>query len=176
MRETVRTLAEAASSAAARIDSDEARGLLDAVASARRVFLVGAGRTGLVARSFAIRLRQLGREAFVAGEAATPAPAPADLVVVCSASSRTPTTVAVAQRALAAGVPVAVITSPEGARAWAAPSRLVVVPVGGRARAAPLGTVFELALQLFLDAAIVELMARLGVDEASMRAGHSTLE
>lgn len=176
MLESTKRLADAAAACAGGADAAATARLLDAIAAARRVFLVGAGRTGLAARAFAIRLRQLGREAFVAGEASTPAPSPDDLVIVCTASSKTPTTLAVARRAIAAGAPVAVVTSAESPKVWADARLLVALPLGSRAAAGPLGTVFELALQLYFDAAVAALMERLRVDEAAMRTRHSTLE
>src|SRR5262245_50138918 len=128
MLESVKRMADAAAACAAGADAAATARLLQAIEKSRRVFLVGAGRTGLVARSFAIRLRQLGREAFVAGEAATPAPEKGDLVVVCTASSRTPTTLAIARRALSAGAPVAVVTSAKNGAVWADAKLLVALP------------------------------------------------
>jgi len=41
---------------------------------------------------------------------------------------------------------------------------------------APLGTLFEIAVLIFLDALIVELMVRLGKTEDEMRTRHATIE
>ncbi|HKE01920.1 MAG TPA: SIS domain-containing protein [Planctomycetota bacterium] len=177
MRETIRRIAEAAAASAAGADAAATARFVDALQRAPRVFLVGAGRSGLVARGFAMRLRHLGREAYVAGEASTPAAAKGDLVVACTASSRTATTVAIARSAIRAGIDVAVVTTSGELAAWNDAAIAVGLPVSeASAGAAPLGSVFELAAQLLLDAAVVELMTRLGVDEGAMRARHATLE
>jgi 6-phospho-3-hexuloisomerase len=147
--------------------------IVTSIVSARRVFFVGAGRTGLVARSFVIRLRQLDLEAYMAGEAATPRPNTNDCVIVCSGSMRTPSIVAIYKRMLSARIPVIVITRDRSA---VNSGRMIHIPIGDRASAAPLGTVFELSLQLLLDGLVPELMSRLKRDEKSMAHWHTTLE
>lgn len=176
MLDSIRPLVAAAQGAALSVDPVRAAELVEAIAAAPRVFVAGAGRTGLAARAFVIRLRHLGKDAYAAGEAATPAPEARDLVLVCTASSETATTVAIGRGALARAIPVWVITQPERASAWPAAARVLALPVGAAAAAGPLGTVFELALGLLFDGLVAELMARLRVDEASMRARHATLE
>ncbi|MFN0206556.1 MAG: hypothetical protein ACKVS6_09630 [Planctomycetota bacterium] len=179
MLDSVRALAEAATSSVLAMNPRDPAAIVDTLAGARRVFLVGAGRTGLVARSFVIRLRQLDVEAFMAGEAATPRPNVHDCVIVCSGSMRTPSIVAIYKRMISARVPVLVITS-DGVvppnHASAAPGKVIYIPVGDRSKAAPLGTVFELALQLLLDGILPELMQRFRRDEKSMSHWHTTLE
>lgn len=173
MLDSVRALAEAASASVLAMDPRSPAALVDAIKQARRIFLVGAGRTGLVARSFVIRLRQLDIEAFMAGEAATPRPNTHDLVIVCSGSLRTPSILAIYKRMLASRIPVLVITT-SGAQGIG--GKIVSIPIGERAQCAPLNTVFELALQLLLDGVVPELMQRLKRDEKSMEHWHTTLE
>lgn len=173
MLDSVRALADAATSSVLAMNPRDPAAIVDTIAGARRVFLVGAGRTGLVARSFVIRLRQLDIEAYMAGEAATPRPNIHDCVIVCSGSMRTPSIVAIYKRMAAARVPVLVIT---GDTAPVTLGKIIHVPIGERAKAAPLGTVFELALQLLLDGILPELMQRFRRDEKSMAHWHTTLE
>jgi 6-phospho-3-hexuloisomerase len=176
MLESARTLAEAASQCVGAVDPNDAEALLRAIAGAKRIFFVGAGRTGLVARAAVMRLRQLGREAFMAGEAATPAANTKDLVVVCSGSFRSTTTLAIYHRTVEAKIPTAVVTSSAAARNYGKADPVVVIPVGERARLAPLGTIFELSLLLLFDGLILALMEELGIAEKTMRARHATLE
>ncbi|MBI3819378.1 MAG: SIS domain-containing protein [Planctomycetes bacterium] len=173
MLNTVRALAEAASSAVLAMDPSEPAALVSGLVGARRIFFVGAGRTGLVARGFVIRLRQLDLEAYMAGESATPRPNANDIVVVCSGSMRTPSILAIYKRMAASRVPIIVITA---AGSNITQGKILHIPLDERARAAPLGTVFELALQLLLDGIVPELMSRLKRDEKSMAHWHTTLE
>lgn len=173
MLDTVRALADAASGSVLAMNPAEPAALVAALVGARRIFFVGAGRTGLVARGFVVRLRQLDLEAYMAGESATPRPNAHDVVVVCSGSMRTPSVLAIYKRMNAARVPIIVITA-EGTNLTL--GKILHIPIGERAGAAPLGTVFELALQLLLDGLVPELMKQLKRDEKSMAHWHTTLE
>ncbi len=55
----------------------------------KRVFLYGAGRSGLVAKAFAIRLVHLGFQTFVIGETITAPVQKGDLVIIVSGSGET---------------------------------------------------------------------------------------
>ncbi len=176
MLDSVPSLTQAALACVGDVDRPSAHRFADALVGARRVFLLGAGRSGLAARSFVIRLRQLGREAYFVGESATPCPASDDLVILCSASSRTTGPVAIARKMLERKIPLAVVTADDHGASWPKEATVVTIPVAGRAVAGPLGTVFELALQLLFDGLVNDLMARLRVTEAAMRVSHTTLE
>jgi hypothetical protein len=65
IRELDRTLAA--------VSPQEAERLADLVLNARRIFIAGAGRSGLAVRAFAMRLMQMGLAAYVVGETVTPA-------------------------------------------------------------------------------------------------------
>ena len=59
------------------------------VNGAQRIFTAGKGRSGFMANSFAMRLNQLGKEAFVVGESTTPSIKEHDLFVILSGSGST---------------------------------------------------------------------------------------
>lgn len=59
--------------------------------TAPRIFLAGAGRSGLLMRMFAMRLMQVGCAAAVAGECTTPSIQQGDVLVVSSGSGNTAT-------------------------------------------------------------------------------------
>ncbi|MFP3207495.1 MAG: SIS domain-containing protein, partial [Caldivirga sp.] len=59
-----------------------------------KVLVVGAGRSGLVARGFAMRLMHLGYKSYVLGETITPSVGSNDLVVAISGSGTTSIVVA----------------------------------------------------------------------------------
>lgn len=81
------------------------------ISEADRVFLAGAGRSGLVLRMAAMRLMHLGKTVHVAGDTTTPAINAGDLLVVASGSGTTSGVVKAAQTALAAGAQVAALTT-----------------------------------------------------------------
>ncbi len=68
------------------LNIDEIR---DLFFSANHIFVYGAGRSGLVAKAFAIRLIHLGFQVFVIGETITKPVQKDDLVVIVSGSGET---------------------------------------------------------------------------------------
>lgn len=153
---------------------------LDALQPARRVFLYGRGRSGFVARAFAVRLMHLGYQTYVVGETITAPVKREDLVILVSGSGSTYPVVMTAELGRRQGATVVAITAqPESEIARLAH---VVVPLispegnGERARLAPLGTLFETSAWLFFDAVVALLMERLGETEGAMRRRHATLE
>ncbi|MEV7604111.1 6-phospho-3-hexuloisomerase [Paenarthrobacter sp. NPDC089322] len=94
-----------------KIDVRELAVLAHKIQGAQRVFLAGAGRSGLVLRMAAMRLMHLGLTVHVAGDTTTPAITSGDLLLVASGSGTTSGVVKAAQTALAAGAEVAAITT-----------------------------------------------------------------
>ena len=153
---------------------------LDTLEPARRVFVYGRGRSGFVARAFAVRLMHLGYQTYVVGETIT-APVQRDDVVVCvSGSGTTYPVVMTAELGRKQGARVVSVTAdPESEVARLAHVVITLTPPGGngeRSRYAPLGTIFETAAWLFFDGVIAMLMERLGESEQKMRERHATLE
>lgn len=154
--------------------------LLTALQPARRIFLYGRGRSGFVARAFAVRLMHLGYQTYVVGETITAPVKKDDLVVLVSGSGSTYPVVMTAELGRRQGATVVAITAqPESEVARLAHVVVPLIPSPGngeRAKMAPLGTVFETSAWLFFDAIVALLMERLGETEASMRKRHATLE
>ena len=158
----------------------------------RKVLVMGAGRSGLVARAFAMRLMHLGFNAYVLGDTIVPSIRPNDLVIAISGSGMTKLVITAAETAKAVGAKIVAITSyPESPLAKLAD---VVVEIPGRTKIAkstdyfarqilgiheplaPLGTLFEITTMVFLDSVIVELMHRLGKEEEDLRRSHANIE
>lgn len=156
------------------------RQFLDTLQPARRVFLYGRGRSGFVARAFAVRLMHLGYQTYVVGETITAPVARQDVVILVSGSGTTYPVVMTAELGRRQGATVVAITAqPDSEIARLAHVVVPLVPPDGngdRARLAPLGTLFETSAWLFFDAVVAMLMERLGETEDSMRKRHATLE
>ncbi|MDQ1576719.1 MAG: 6-phospho-3-hexuloisomerase [Microbacteriaceae bacterium] len=107
-------------------DSDER--LNEAAALLRdapRVFVLGAGRSGLALRMTAMRLMHLGLAVHVVGEVTTPAIGAGDVLLVASGSGTTGMIVRAAETAVAADATVIAITT-NPASALAALSKVVI--------------------------------------------------
>ena len=175
-----RVLAEVGS-AVASADLVATDRLLDAVLGARRVYVAGEGRTGLIARTFAMRLVHLGMTAYVCGETVTPAIEAADLCIACSASGETAITCHRATISRAVGATVAAITAARQATLAAQADIRIVLDAPTKSDATPLSiqfgsTVFEQALLVYLDAVVLLLQDRRGASPQSMFAKHANLE
>ena len=177
------------------LELDSVSEMLDMILSARGVFVLGTGRSGLVGRAFATRLMHLGLRVHVVGESTTPALHPDDLVVAISGSGETLSIVDLGQVVKTIGAPLVVITSQPDSTLGRLADRSV--KIFGRAKngkgdylarhllgeytelqqaefsnLAPLGTTFEIATLVFLDATIAELMVRLNKKAEDLEHGN----
>jgi len=155
--------------------------LLDALASARRIYVAGEGRSGLVARTFAMRLVHLGLTAYACGETITPAIGAGDLCVACSGSGTTPITCHRAQQSRGVGAAVAAIVAAPGTALGAEADIEVVLPAPTKLSQASGShqfgaSLFEQSLLIFLDALVLLLQERRGASPESMFAKHANLE
>jgi 6-phospho-3-hexuloisomerase len=153
------------------------------VARAKRVFLCGAGRVGIATRALAMRLVHLGKEAHWVTDDTTPGIGGGDLLVANSGSGSSPSTLNSASLAKKAGAWVATITAnPEGQVARLAdavvnlPAQTYKTDRTAWKSILPMGSQFELCLWVVQDMICLNLMKRLGVDEASMTLLHRNLE
>lgn len=78
---------------------EEAERLVKLILETKRVFVLGAGRSGFMVKSFAMRLAQMGVEAYVIGETITTVMEENDLLVIGSASGETESLAAIARKA-----------------------------------------------------------------------------
>ncbi|PIO99324.1 3-hexulose-6-phosphate isomerase [uncultured Pleomorphomonas sp.] len=167
-----------------KVSPDEVSAFAGDLLAARRIFVAGAGRSGLAGRAFAMRLMHFGLDAFVIGEIATPAYSGDDLLVVCSGSGETGSLVSIADKARRIGGKIALVTIvPDSTIGKLADRRLVLPAPSPKAKAGdgvrsiqPMGSLFEQALLLLLDAVILELMARRGATSDGMFTRHANLE
>jgi len=149
--------------------------LADLLPRAGRTFVAGAGRSGLVARSFGMRLMHAGLPAFIPGETITPAIGPGDLLVAISCTGSTGYTEYMARRARQHGASVVVLTSQPESPLTRDADKVVLIPVTAEdivLRAA----VFEHAASLCLDAVFNVLSRRLKFDLDEYRKRHANLE
>lgn len=145
-----------------------------------RIFVYGAGRSGLVAKAFAIRLMHLGFQTFVIGETITAPVQKGDAVVIISGSGETIPAVMTADIAHDLGAKVISITGKRKSEiAKYADVTLYLSATCNdieRKRYAPLGTLFEASVWILLDGIIADLLESKNETEESMRRRHATLE
>jgi 6-phospho-3-hexuloisomerase len=160
---------------------DRVGDLIDAILGAKRVYVTGEGRSGLVARTFAMRLVHLGLNAFVCGDTTTPAIGAEDLCIACSGSGETPITCHRALRSHEAGSPVAaLVADPDSTLAREADIQIVLPAPRktccGRGSVQFGSSLFEQSLLILLDAVVIVLRDTQNASDESMSAKHANLE
>jgi len=160
----------------ARMPPDAPAQLAREIAKARRILVYGVGRNGLVLQAFAVRLMHLGLDGHFVGQLSAPPIGPGDLLFTALALGRLPTGDAIVDSAKAAGARIVVISArPDVVSAD------LVIPLPAQTMAdpmtsiLPLGSPFELALSLFCDLTVVELMSLLGRSNSDLAARHANL-
>lgn len=177
------TVLDEISGVLAALDDSEVDAFATVLVGARRIFVTGEGRSGFMAKAFAMRLMHLGLPVHVVGETTTPAVAEEDTVVAVSGSGTTAGTVRVAEQAVAAGARVhAVTTAPDSPLGAQAASCLVVPAAtkyrreGEAASVQPLSSLFDQATHIALDVVALRLAHLLAVDNDRARAAHANTE
>jgi 6-phospho-3-hexuloisomerase len=157
-----------------------------------RIFIMGAGRSGLVAKSFAMRLMHIGYQVYVVGEIVTPAVTAGDVVVAISGSGNTRTISEFGEICKKLNVKLITVTSNKDSVLGRISDLVVTIDSksrldhskeymerqlsGNHKSMTPMGTLFELTAAVFLDSFIAKLMVVKGVDEAALKKRHTVLE
>ncbi|MEM2117970.1 MAG: 6-phospho-3-hexuloisomerase [Candidatus Bathyarchaeia archaeon] len=160
----------------------------------RKIFIVGMGRSGFVARAFALRLMNLGFHVYFLGETITPAAEKGDILIAISGTGATKMVLTAGSAAKEIGATVIAITSFPESQLGQIADHVVTIKgrtktgwpkeedylarqiIGEREPLTPLGSVFENNCMVFLDSLVVELMHRLGTTEEDLKRRHATLE
>ena len=176
------------------ISDEEVSRFIAELLQAKRIYVMGAGRSGLVAKAFAMRLMHLGMISYVVGETITPALQKGDLIVVLSGSGKTRTIVEIIQTAREIGGRICLITSNPDSPIGKMASSVVMIEnvrdkvpdetrdyetrqmLGEHRSFAPLGTLFETTAMTFCDAVISRIMEITQTDEADLKGRHANIE
>lgn len=90
--------------------NEEAEKLVDAILELKKIFVAGAGRSGFMVKSFAMRMMHMGLDAYVVGETVTPNLEKGDLLIIGSGSGETKSLVSMAEKAKGLRATVALVT------------------------------------------------------------------
>ncbi|GAA3628319.1 SIS domain-containing protein [Kineosporia mesophila] len=149
---------------------------------ADRVFVHGAGRSGLALRMTAMRLMHLGLVVHVVGEVTAPAIGKGDVLLVASGSGTTPAIVRAAQTAVAAGAQIAAVTTARDSPLAALADESVIVPAADKLdRSAGIsiqyaGSLFEQSLVVLGDALFHARWSASGASADELWPRHANLE
>jgi len=158
--------------------------LVEMILETKRVFVLGAGRSGFMVKSFAMRLAQMGFETYVVGETITPAMKENDLLVIGSGSGETESLVAIALKAKKIKGIIALITIyPQSSIGLIADLSIKVKAVSSKVKSTnqycsiqPGASLFEISLLILLESIVLRLMEKSGKDSDAMFTRHANIE
>ena len=193
MKTSIRAILDNIESAEEFLDRESIDKFENIIINSKNIFVTGAGRSGLAAKAFAMRLMHLGLSAYVVGETISPAIYADDCIVAISGSGETNTIVSAANIAKNRGSKVLALTSyPESTLGQLSDCFILVKGRtkkevddenymkrqihGNYTSLTPLGTAFELTTLVFLDAIVSELMEKMQQTESDLKARHTVLE
>ena len=161
------------------VNSDGLDTAMAEIVPGRRVFVEGEGRSGLMARGFAMRLMHLGYTVFVVGETITPALSEADVFIGVSGSGTGPHVLVDAAKAKERGCRVIAFTSKNDSTLAGLADVVAVIPgtVRGDAGAERgsmqlLSSLFDQSLHIVLDALCLKISRRDAVNNQTATGTH----
>lgn len=165
------------------ISDEQAEKLVSQILESKKIFVAGAGRSGLMGKAFVMRMMHMGIDAYVVGETVTANLEKGDLLIIGSGSGETKTLVAIAEKAKSLGGKVAAVTiSPESTIGKLA-DMIVKLPgvtkdqsKGDYNTIQPMGSLFEQTMLLFYDSVILRFMEKKDLDSNKMYGKHANLE
>jgi 6-phospho-3-hexuloisomerase len=167
---------------AAKIDGQQVADLARHLGHPGRVFVAGAGRSGLVLRMAAMRLMHLGLNVHVAGDTTTPAISSGDLLLVASGSGTTSGVVKAAETAAKAGARIAAFTTNPASPLAGLADALVIIPAqqktdhGSSVSRQYSGSLFEQVLFVATEAVFQSLWDNADVPAEQLWLRHANLE
>jgi 6-phospho-3-hexuloisomerase len=175
------------------LDIEATKAMLQKIMEGERIFVMGAGRSGLVAKAFAMRLMHLGFTVYVVGETTTPAVRPGDVAVAISGSGETRSIADLGKIVKGIGSTLVTVTSKKESTLGRISDIVVILPsktkidsdaggcleenmLGGYKNLPPLGTSFEITSLIFLDSLVAQLISLTGASEAELKSRHTNIE
>ncbi len=192
LNEAIQEIVDNVRSVSGELDPKNIEDMTAMLRSSKNVFVMGLGRSGLVARAFAMRLMHLGISVYVVGETTTPALTSEDCLLAISGSGETFSIISAAKIAHKRGTNIIAVTS--YVESTLGEMADMVVHIKGRTKIdseknyitrqmngkhqslSPMGTLFEVTSLIFLDGLIAQLMVEMGKTEEDMKARHTVIE
>ncbi|WP_410512782.1 6-phospho-3-hexuloisomerase [Paenibacillus sp. BR2-3] len=165
------------------LEEEEAEQFAGLLLRSNKIFVAGAGRSGLMGRAFAMRLMQAGKEAYVVGETVTPGIDKEDVLVLGSGSGETKGLISMAEKAKSLGAAVVAVTITPTSTIGTLADYIVKLPgspkdqdSGDYSTIQPMASLFEQTMLVFYDAVILRMMEKTGQTTKQMFGKHANLE
>ena len=168
-----------------RIDEAQLDEFISHIGPGKRVYVAGAGRSGVVIKAFACRLMHLGLDVHLIGDITVPHTTPGDLLIIGSGSGETQSLVSLAQKAKKNGLNIILNTLTSNSTIGNLADATIVLPGASPkvidkahegASIQPMGSGFEQLSLLVYDAIVMSLMSKLDQTSEMMFKRHANLE
>jgi 6-phospho-3-hexuloisomerase len=156
--------------------------LLQEIQSAKRIFCIGAGRSGIMLQAFCMRLNHLGLQAFMLGTVSCPPTEAGDLVIAATGSGETVGIIAILQKAKKLGARITIFTASNNTSIETCADTIIRVCApnalvnDGKYSCQPMRTLFEQVSFMIYEVLIALLKKRFGISEQDMAGRHANLE
>ena len=167
-----------------RIEKKATQRLIQSIIHARRIFVTGRGRSGVLSEWLAVRLMQMGFDVHVPGQVTCPRTGKSDLLIAISCSGTTTTTVDLARIARDSGAKVVAMTAIKTSPLAKAAGHILLLPVTTKDLEKKYkygigpcnNTLFEQTLVLYFDSLVYSIMEREGISKKELSRRHTNLE
>ncbi len=155
------------------VDEELIERICNILLSSQSIFVYGVGRSGIIGRTFTMRLVQLGLKAYFVGETITPVVGNKDVVILISGTGETQGTLLVAQISKRVNAKVVSLTAEKESPLSKVSDFTILLKVNKSSDLAPLGTLFELSTITLFDAMVALLMNMNKETEEDLRKRHA---
>ncbi|QYN54121.1 6-phospho-3-hexuloisomerase [Lactobacillus panisapium] len=164
-----------------KVDERQIDQVVNTIKKDKRIFVLGFGRSGFMAKSFAMRLMHIGYQVYVIGETITPSIQKEDILISVSGSGNTKSVLDLTQKAYEMGVNIIVVTSNRNSQLAKLASNLLIIPGatknGDGVRSIQLlSSLFDQTTHIVLDILCLKLSLRNHISNEEAKKEHSNLE
>ena len=154
--------------------------LIKMLLSAEKVFVAGTGRSMLMMKSFAKRLKHLNLNVYVVGETIEPPATERDLLILASGSGESILPLRIAKIARRIGTRVVLITAKKNSKIMKLADFVLYIPAptkfSKKKSFQPLGNLFEQSLLLFCDVVAILVQKKKKLSNNNLLKHHANLE
>ena len=184
VKTTAAKAAKELSAALESIEEESINKLIEAVISAKKIYVAGAGRSLLMLRALAMRLMHLGFCAYVTGDTTTPAFEEGDLMIIASGSGETSGLVYIADKVRNYKGTLAVLTIRGESTLGKMADICVVIPAftdkvddpASKRPILPGASMFEESVLLLGDTLVLPLAEKMNIPTDRLFKRHANLE
>ena len=156
--------------------------LISEIDKAKRIFMAGAGRAGLMTKAFGMRLMHLGYAVNIIGETTTTSTTNEDLFIIVSGSGETISSIEWAKKAKSIGAKVIMISTNMLNTLAQIADKVIVLKAPTKREdlvvrsVQPMGNRFEQSVLLFGDMMVMKIMDIHDITMSEMRKRHTNIE